>query len=508
MRRYIGLMLGLCLVFGASASQGGWMMRIHQGAAVEERALADIDSLTFYEATGACCAFDSTCVVMTQAACSGVWTLHGVCTPNPCAEPTGPCCGPAGSCSMTTQSACSDSWSQLGNCEPNPCPQPECYNIVFAGDFQGVFPTSEHSRTAIATEEAFDLLPYGPITWGKHCLYIPGYVCSSEGPPCSIVVSPTPMCTTVSDNGSWSSHAYCAEGFFSGTWDVVAAQGPCSNPGMIWIPPGNVRLGQVGVSGAEPVNDVYVDGFYIDRYEVSNAEYKAFIDAGGYTTEAYWNPVGWAWRVADGIALPYEWNSNTCHGGGIAGNEQFPVNGVSWWEADAYCRWAGRRLPTEAEWEKAAKGGCETHGDPGQCDASDTPTYPWGEDISGPRANYWYSGDPYEDNGWTTPVGYYDGGYRGGYQTIASPSPYGLFDVVGNVSEWCSTAAGAYPYDPNDGRENPPTSNSDQRMRRGGASTDGGTPLGWSLRCALREWAFLPPNYRQYGVGFRCAKTD
>jgi formylglycine-generating enzyme required for sulfatase activity len=238
--------------------------------------------------------------------------------------------------------------------------------------------------------------------------------------------------------------------------------------GMVWIPPGNVRLGQTGL--AEPVNDFYVDGFYADIYEVSNAKYKDFIDAGGYTTEAYWTSVGWAWRVANSITLPEYWNETTYHGGGIAGNEQFPVNGVSWWEADAYCRWAGGRLPTEAEWEKAAKGGCETHGDPGTCDASDTPTYPWGEGITGPRANYYGSGDPYENNGWTTPVGYYDGSNHGGYQTINSPSPYGLYDVAGNVWEWCSTKYAAYPYNPNDGRENPPVSYSECcRVLRGGS---------------------------------------
>jgi formylglycine-generating enzyme required for sulfatase activity len=269
---------------------------------------------------------------------------------------------------------------------------------------------------------------------------------------------------------------------------------------MVWIPPGNVRLGEFDV--AEPENDFYVAGFYIDIYEVSNAKYKAFIDAGGYTAEAYWNPIGWAWRVANSITLPEFWNSDTYHGGGIAGNEQFPVNGVSWVEADAYCRWAGGHLPTEAEWEKAAKGGCETHGDPGTCDASDTPSYPWGEGISGPQANYLGTGDPYESSGYTTPVGYYDGSSHGGYQTINSPSPYGLYDVAGNLWEWCSTKYAAYPYNPNDGRENPPASLSECcRVLRGGfyGSYD------YDLQCAYRYK--FNPYARSFGIGFRCVRA-
>jgi formylglycine-generating enzyme required for sulfatase activity len=273
-------------------------------------------------------------------------------------------------------------------------------------------------------------------------------------------------------------------------------------PGMAWIPPGDVRLGQVGI--AVPVHTFYVHGFYVDRCEVSNAKYKAFIDAGGYQDAAHWNPVGWAWRVANSITLPLHWDDPAHHGGGIAGNDQFPVIGVSWWEADAYCRWAGGHLPTEAEWEKAAKGGCETR-DPAQCDGTDTPTYPWGELISGARANFQNSGDPY-DNG-TTPVSYYDGTSHGGYQTIDSPSPYGLYDLLGNVHEWCSSKYADYPYSSNDGREDPPaTYNEGERVVRGGDYTDSASDSN-GLRCAARRSS--SPDFRGGTTfGFRCARSD
>ena len=344
---------------------------------------------------------------------------------------------------------------------------------------------------------------YGCLLRTEDACLQEGGVFHAEWTSCSPNPCPIPteaVCCLVGEYCVVMTESFCASA--NGVWYpewTSCLPNPCVNPGMIWIPAGNVRLGQTGI--AEPVNDFYVAGFYIDRYEVSNAKYKDFIDAGGYTTEAWWNPVGWAWKVANSIALPKDWNSNAHHGGGIAGNEQFPVNGVSWFEADAYCRWAGGRLPTEAEWEKAAKGGCETHGDLGQCDASDTPTYPWGEGISGPQANYWGSGDPYEPSGQTTPVGYYDGSNHGGYQTINSPSPYGLYDGAGNVLEWCSTKHEVYPYNPSDGRENPPVSYSECcRIQRGGFC-DGPA----NLQCAGR-WD-NNPDIRSAFVGFRCART-
>ncbi|MBM3316422.1 MAG: SUMF1/EgtB/PvdO family nonheme iron enzyme [Candidatus Eisenbacteria bacterium] len=280
-----------------------------------------------------------------------------------------------------------------------------------------------------------------------------------------------------------------------------AVQGASPPPGMVWIPAGPVRMGQEGVT--VPEHDVQVEGFHIDIHEVSNARYAEFIAAGGYSTETWWHPVGWAWKVEQGVTQPEGWDSEARHGGGVPGHEAFPVNGVSWWEADAYCRWAGRRLPTEVEWEKAAKGGCETHGDLGGCDDADTPTYPWGEGCGGQRANYYLSGDPYERNGWTTPTGYYDGSDRDGFQTIDSPGPYGLYDTSGNVREWCSTRLVPYPYDPGDGREDPPaTADECCRVLRGGSW--GQNEFG--LRCASRSEHV--PSHRTGHIGFRCVKSE
>ena len=276
-----------------------------------------------------------------------------------------------------------------------------------------------------------------------------------------------------------------------------------TNDGMVWIPAGCVRLGERRTSW--PVHNVYLEGFHIDTREVSNAAYQEFIEAGGYSTEAWWHPVGWAWRIAERITQPAYWDSVNYHGGGVAGNADFPILGVSWWEADAYCRWAGKRLPTEAEWEKAATGGCEVWGNPDSCDAADAASFPWGEGIRDTQANYRYSGDPYENNGHTTPVGFYDGTDHGGYQTEDSPSPYGLYDVVGNVWEWCSTKLKDYPYDPYDGREAPPATYKERwRVRRGGS---------WRMttsfvRCGLaRDCSNLGrPNRRDRFTGFRCAR--
>lgn len=182
---------------------------------------------------------------------------------------------------------------------------------------------------------------------------------------------------------------------------------------MVLVPGGQSPIGST---------TVFISSFAIDKYEVTNAEYKRFIDAGGYTTKAYWSESGWAAKVSGGWTAPANWGS-TYVGQSAPG---FPVTGVSWYEAEAFANFVGKRLPTEAEWEKACRGSTNNR-------------YAWGDTLDPRRVNYNGSGDPNEPN--PTPVGYYNGTlYFGGYQTIDSPSPFGAYDLMGNVSEWVRDA--------------------------------------------------------------------
>jgi sulfatase modifying factor 1 len=209
---------------------------------------------------------------------------------------------------------------------------------------------------------------------------------------------------------------------------------------LLLVPAGTFSMGdnfEEGNPRERPVHAVYVDAFYIGEFEVTNGQYRKFMDDGGYGNEEYWPDGGFGF-----FDEPLHWNDTTYSGGGMPGNEKFPVVGVCWFEAAAYCRWlsaktgAVYRLPTEAEWEKAARGGDFLDGD----DAGKVPNpipqrrYPWGDEIDGSCANYLDSGDPH-DNG-LTPVGYYDGSMRGEFSTHDNASPYGAYDMAGNVYEW------------------------------------------------------------------------
>ena len=153
----------------------------------------------------------------------------------------------------------------------------------------------------------------------------------------------------------------------------------------------------------KPQRRVWLSAYLMDIFPVTNERYKLFIETGGYQDEKCWTPEGWQWRLENKIECPLGWKLDDWNG------PMQPVAGVSWYEAAAYCRWAGKRLPTDAEWEKAARG-------------TDGRIYPWGNDVpSRELVNF------HNLIGRTTPVDQYPDGR----------SPYGCYDMAGNVNNWC-----------------------------------------------------------------------
>ncbi|HUW82674.1 MAG TPA: SUMF1/EgtB/PvdO family nonheme iron enzyme [Phycisphaerae bacterium] len=318
---------------------------------------------------------------------------------------------------------------------------------------------------------------------------------------------------------------------------------------MVLVPAGEFQMGDTfneGDTSELPVHTVYLSHYYIDTYEVTNQQYA--------------DGLNWAWsqggliEVTGGVyqygsGTPYcdtttsnsysriTWNGSTF--GVVAGKEDHPMLRVSWYGAVAYCNWrgameskplcydlstwecnfgvAGYRLPTEAEWEKAARGGTPGH------------RFPWSDTdtIQHARANYYSSASfSYDtsatrgyhplwgvgDYPYTSPVGFFTGALRykadfgwpgepTSYQTVNGANGYGLYDMAGNVWEWCyDWYASAYYSDPEATQPNPDGPGSGTyRVLRGG---------GWYLNPLTCRSAYRPslgPVTRDFNGGFRCA---
>jgi formylglycine-generating enzyme required for sulfatase activity len=244
-----------------------------------------------------------------------------------------------------------------------------------------------------------------------------------------------------------------------------------------------------------PRHRVRIGGFYLDTTEVSNADYKAFVLQTGRPEPAEW--VQNAYNVADRkletahvdnlrwIARDYfKVERDTAAMtkeellalllGIQRARDRLPVTAVNWFDADAYCHWHGKRLPREAEWEKAARG-------------PDGREYPWGDEWQHGAAN---TGDQGEGDEILAPVGSYPG----------DVSVYGVHDLGGNVSEWTADWYGPYP----DSDAQDADFGEKQRVVRGGGAGLGHYALSVFFRSARR--AHATPDMVSTDVGFRCAK--
>ena len=247
---------------------------------------------------------------------------------------------------------------------------------------------------------------------------------------------------------------------------------------MVLIPAGEFQMGSDAEDNEKPVHTVYVDAFYIDKYEVTNAQFKTFVDA-----NPQWQKDNIPSKYHDDGNYLLDWIGNSYP----SGKSNHPVIDVSWYAAMAYAQWAGKRLPTEAEWEKAARGGLVDE------------KYPWGSGIDASKANYGKSIPLDILTTLTTPVGNY------------APNGYGLYDMAGNVAEWCLDEydSGFYARSP---RRNPvaggwigknfaAVQTNTRRVVRGGGWL---TPARY-LRVANRG-GLTPTDTFEY-FGFRCARA-
>jgi len=255
---------------------------------------------------------------------------------------------------------------------------------------------------------------------------------------------------------------------------------------MVYIPAGAFLMGNRGNEPYKPAaelpqHSVYLPDYWIGKHEVTRGEYRRFIEAGGYSNPAYWSSAGWNWKKTKTEPRYWAADQDWAAAAGSAPQpftqtDSHPVVAVSYCEAEAYCNWAGGHLPTEAQWEKAAR----WDGAPR--------VFPWGDVYDAEKYNNYYDHNT-AGGGYTryqtAPVGSYPD----------DMSPYGLKDTAGNMREWCQDWYVSYP-----GSASPFNYTGSYRVLRGGhwAYNSGIINI---ARCANRDNQVA--TYVAYTSGFR-----
>jgi formylglycine-generating enzyme required for sulfatase activity len=265
---------------------------------------------------------------------------------------------------------------------------------------------------------------------------------------------------------------------------------------MTFVPPGNFLMGS---TNEPPMHDVYLDAFWIDRTEVTNAQFSVFVEMTGYETLAEQKGKSLVRDAGIEEINGANWQHPEGPGSNIDNRLDYPVVHVTWDDAFAYCMWRGARLPTEAEWEKAARG-------------TDGRLFPWGNQFEGTIVNFCDANCPenwknaaFDDGyGRTSPVGSYETGI----------SPYGILDLAGNVAEWIADwyADEYYAYSPVHNPLGPTEEDLNEtnftghgvakiKVIRGGSWADEDL----LVAADIRKTNF--PDYHNDALGFRCVTT-
>jgi len=284
---------------------------------------------------------------------------------------------------------------------------------------------------------------------------------------------------------------------------------PADGAEMVWIPAGEFLMGNEmqditaffeklnvmqSLKGETPRHRVSVDGFWMYKYEVTNAQFEKFVKATGHKTDAENGGKSWVWNPLEEVKGA-DWRHP--RGPGTSASGDHPVVQVSWNDAKAYCQWAGVQLPTEAQWEYAARGGNTGLG------GKPRYTFWWGDDAPTRKVGNWFDVTA-QKNRKTKSFNF--PGYDDGYEFTSpvgtfEPNGFGLYDMDGNVCEWCQDWYDETYYARSESKNPRGPRNGKYRVLRGGSWF--GTPN--DMRVAQRDG--FTPSERNNFVGIRAART-